>query len=320
MDWSRMEEIVANCKVVAVIPHKNPDGDALGSSYALAHCLKKAGKSVSILFSGDMPKNLSFLMTDEFKSTQNTAYDTVIMVDCADEFRVDENEKKIFETCENTVVIDHHATNKGFGKLNYIDASSAAAGEIIYDCIENISCFSLDDTVAKYLYTAIVCDTGSFKYSNTTPKTHLIAAKLMEYNIDIAEISRKAFETKTINQCKLYSYALDNLGFFCGGKVGMTYVSYKYLQENNMDFDEADYLVSLPRDIEGVEVGVFLKIKSENEIKVSFRSNAYIDVAKLASDFGGGGHIRAAGCSVFNKTFEETKELIIKSLESAFNE
>ena len=319
MSLNAIKSVLCENSTFAIVPHKNPDGDAIGSSLALAAALKKLGKSADIFVSGDFPNNLGCIWTDEFNPTANAKYDVVIAVDCADKYRMSEGGAELFDDAQTTVVIDHHKTNDGFAKYNYVDASAAATGEIIYELLADVMGLDLDKTIASYIYCAILCDTGSFKYSNTTSKTHYIISKLMGYDIDSEKFSKEIFDTITKEQCVIMSEGINNLVFSENKKVCLSYITYGFLDALNIGFELADFFVSFPRNIEGVEVGIFLKVRSDNEIKVSFRANGDVDVAKIASEFGGGGHAKAAGCTIENKSLAETIDIIMKRVEKAID-
>lgn len=320
MSLNSIKTVIENNKTFAIIPHKNPDGDAIGSSLALAAALKKLGKVAKIYTSGDFPNNLGVIWTDEFAHLEMVEPDVVISLDCADKFRMDEKEIELFDNAKITCVIDHHKTNVGFAKYSYVDASSAACGEIIYEFLCNVLKIELDKEIASYLYCAIICDTGNFKYSNTTSKTHYIVSKLMEYGINPALFSRPIFDILTKEQCIIMSEGIKNMKFSLDGKVCLSYISYDFLEKHNIGFEYADFFVSYPRDIDGVEVGIFLKVRSEDEIKASFRSNSDVDVSLIASEFDGGGHAKASGCTIYNKSIDETIDILMKRVEKAVNE
>lgn len=320
MSLESIKKIIDENSTFAIIPHKNPDGDAIGSSLALSFALKKLGKQARIFISGDFPKNLNFIWTNEFDNPNIKDFDAVIAIDCADIQRMDDNERNIFENAKITAVIDHHITNDGFADASFVDAKAAATGEIIYRFLNDVMHFELDKCIAKYIYCAILCDTGCFKYSNTTSETHKIASELLKFGIDSSYFSRQILEIRTKQQCIAMKECINNLQFFVNDKVCLSYITYDFLKANGLEFDDADFFVSFPRDIADVEVGVYLKVRSENEIKVSFRSNSYVDVSKLANEFGGGGHIRAAGCTIENKTIDEAIKIILEKVEKAINE
>ena len=164
------------------------------------------------------------------------------------------------------------------------------------------------------LYSAIASDTGSFKYSNTTFRTHMVASKLLKVKFDAPMIMRKLFDTKTISQQRLNAEVISKLKFYFDGKVCVAVVDEDMLSRYELAFGEADDIAVLPKSIEGVEVGVYIKVKGENDCKISLRSNDYVDVAQLAKTYGGGGHIRAAGVSI-KKSPDEALNMILELVE-----
>jgi phosphoesterase RecJ-like protein len=190
----------------------------------------------------------------------------------------------------------------------------------MYEFLHDILNVEFDAQLAKYIYCALVCDTGSFKYSNTTSKTLLVASKLLEYGIDPAYFSQKILDQRSQKQVTAMKECLNNLSFHLNGKVCASYITYDFIEKNGLEFDDADFFVSFPRDIENVEVGIYLKVRSENEIKVSLRSNSYVNVSRIANEFGGGGHVRAAGLTIFDKSVDEAIKIILEKVEKAINE
>ncbi len=301
----------------AVIPHKNPDGDALGSCLALCRTLERLGKTARIFYEEKIPVNLQFIWDHSYDGDMSMQFDAAIAVDCADAERLGIFRATVFDRAADTACIDHHMTNAGFANHNYIDPNAAATGEIIYQLAEQLFLQVPDKKTAEWLYCAIASDTGSFKYSNTTKTTHQIAANLIGLGIDVSKLSKHLFDTLSLSQIRLLGVAATGMELYEGGKVALIHMHEAELAKWGLGFDETDYLVSLPRSIEGVEVGIFLKEKGEREIKASFRSNAYINVAEIASSFGGGGHCRAAGATIA-LPYDDAKQLVLERVSQAF--
>ena len=224
--------------------------------------------------------------------------DLLVAVDCADSRRLGEFED-FFLSHPNTVAIDHHITHQQF-------ANQQAVADISSTCELMCVLFAqmelpLTKEIAANLYTGMVCDTGNFKYSSTSPDTLHRAADLMAMGIDFAAISKRVFNTKPPAYYTLMRTALDRLQFFEDGKICALYLSQQDFEDAGIDESMATGIVTLPTGIEGVEVGIYLRKREENEYKVSLRSVERIDVAAVASTLGGGGHVRAAGYSAFNK-------------------
>ncbi len=299
---------------IAIAVHVNPDCDCIGSAVALLKALRTMGKKAYIFCDSQVPKRLSFLVEDGYMTLSDEQYDVCLSVDVAEPFLMGSVKEKIFDKAKITCCLDHHATNNGYAQYNYIDSKAAAAGEIIYSFIKDYLKAPLTDDIAASLYAAIASDTGSFRYSNTTERTHTVASKLIKYNIDAPGIMRILFEQKTAEQLRLNAEVVSGLRFYNDGKVCVAVVDHELLSKYQLAFDEADDIASLPRSIVGVEVGVYIKVKGDSECKVSLRSNEYVDVSAIAKSLGGGGHIRAAGVTVYQSA-DETERTILSEIE-----
>ena len=300
-----------------VTSHFSPDGDNLGSTLSMYCTLKKLGKNVLYVLDDTIPKNLEFLVKDQniLKSEQvnlNLSEYTLISLDCGDFDRIclDENIKK---SVGKLICIDHHASNDNFGDLNYINPNESSTCELVYNLLkkfsEIISKELIDEDIATYLYTGLLTDTGNFSYSNTNPSSYLMAYDLVNKGARKDIIIQKIYQSNPYNYYKLLGEALDSLEII-DNKVASMKLTLDMLNRNNISFNDADGVTSYTRDIEGVEVGILLKEKSENEVKVSFRSKNYVNVSLIAQKFGGGGHVRASGCTI-NDKIENAKKMVI---------
>lgn len=311
MTLERISEVIQSGSNFAILPHVRADGDCIGSSFALLLALRKLGKSAKVILEEDIPQIYSFLPGDYIKFEDlpaNTKFEITICLDSGDEERINRRMKLVNES-KTSINIDHHITNTKYAQYNYIDTYSSATGEIVYEAIKQLGA-EIDEEIATNLYVAIATDTGGFRYGNTTSKTHSIAAKLLQANIDIAKINRKIFETVTLAKLKLISMVANRLELHANGKIAVIAISRELILEAGANEDDVDGLSSLPRTIEGVEVGVLLTEKGHGNTKVSFRSNEYIDVSKVAAFFNGGGHKRASGCTL-ETDIETAKEKIL---------
>lgn len=298
-----------------IIVHKNPDGDCLGSAKALCIAIKSLGKNAKVILPNAVSPRLSF-MWDEELETGDFACETVIAVDVASFGQMGDLYETVFKTAPHSICIDHHGTNEGYANINYVDALSAATGEMIYKIIE---CMEVELTVsmAEALLVSIADDTGSFQYSNTTVQTHLTAARLYEVIPEPEPIMRALYGTHTFEEIEVLKSVVTTMEYHFGGSVCMMFADIEKIKSMGADPSNVDAWVGLPRSVKGVEVAAVFKIHSDSEVKVSFRSNEYIDVANLASKFGGGGHMRAAGATFFEnadsakqKILEELKKLV----------
>ncbi|MBC2578911.1 bifunctional oligoribonuclease/PAP phosphatase NrnA [Clostridium sp. DJ247] len=309
-------KIIKESDRIAITFHTSPDGDSLGTSLALMQGLRKIGKNVQILCKEEIPEGFKFLSCSEEingESIQITSgTDCVIVLDCGDIKRI--NADLDLKNREYTLInIDHHISNELYGDLNYVDTNASAMAEIIYQMLR-IMGIEIDKSMAACLYTSLITDTGSFKYSNTTSVTHTIAGDLINTGINFSEIHRIVFDNKKIQRIKLYGKAIEAMEIF-QHKICVITVTKDMLLKLGFDSgsDTSD-IISLGIQVDTVEAAALIK-ESDGGVKISLRSKANIDVRKVAEKYGGGGHIRAAGLFMEHKTVEEAKELIIKELE-----
>lgn len=303
--------ILKDAQNLAILPHIDADGDAIGSSLALALSLKGTGKKVKVLMEEEVPVVYSFLpglALAEVYTSDYTAYDVVVALDTGDLGRMGYR-KEVFEKGEKTVNIDHHSTNSEFADYNFVQTSSAAVGEIIYQLLGLLK-LELNRDTATCLYTAITTDTGGFRYSNTTPLTHQIAADLISHGAVVADISQKVFETVSFGKVKLMGLAISTLELLENGKVSAIYITPGMMKEAGAREEDCEGIVNLGRSIRGVQVALMMRQWEDNEVKVNLRSNGSFDVASLASMYGGGGHKKAAGCIVKGSLEDVRKKLL----------
>lgn len=307
---------IDKAKSIAVFNHVHPDGDALGSAYALKLMLDGMGKTAEVfLRSGDSEsREYPLIKIGRRGALDPRECDLKIAVDCADRERLGEF-ADIFTG--NTAAIDHHKTHVPYADTSVIVPEASATAEIVFDLIKAAGT-ELTKDIAHNLYTAIACDTGSFKYSCTTPKTHRVAAELIETGIDFAGISRCLFDTNSFKYLRAYSRGIEKLEMYSGGKVALLALCDNDFSEMGIDERQADGLVNLPKTVEDTSVGVFIR-ERDGGFKVSLRSNDETDVAEIAMNFGGGGHTKASGFSL-NIPLDEVKEQVIAAIEKAFKE
>lgn len=291
----------------SIIVHRSPDGDAIGSSSALCILLRKMGKNAKIITPTPVNSRLSF-MWDEDLQKGDFETKTVITLDVADTYMMLDYYENLFLKVENTLSLDHHATNPLFAKVNYVDPTASASGEVVYDVLCELG-EKLTKDIASALFVAIADDTGGFMYSNTTSKTHNIVSKLYEHIENGDEILRNLFATYEKEEISLLKCVLNNMSYHFDSKVCISYVTQKDLELTHADISQSDAWISLLRETKGVEVGVMFKEVSKNVTRVSLRSNSYVDVSSIAKKFGGGGHVRASGV-----TFENDLEYSINAI------
>lgn len=310
-------EIIKNNNTFSIVPHINPDADAMGSCFAMKHILGRMGKKADVYVQEELPSYLSFL-PGEVKIYENGGdADVCLCIDCGDMGRIDKR-AQLLECAKITVNIDHHYSNSKYAQINHVDASSSSAGEICCALIAELG-EEIDKAAADCLFCALCGDTGSFKYSNTSPKTLRMAADLVEKGADVAKISKAIFDTESFEAIKLKGEISSQAQTYADGLVGVVVLSEQMLSKYNVDGRDVDNIVDIARKIEGVEVAVSIKEAGE-DVKVSLRSNEYIDVSKIAAKFGGGGHVRASGVIIKGKSLVEAKEAVIEEVVKAVKE
>lgn len=295
-----------------IIPHRSPDGDCLGSSSALVLALRLMGKNARISLPSPVTKRLDFIWDESYESGDFEC-ETAVSVDVASDYMMLDLFENIYQKADFRMCIDHHATNNGFGDMNLVDSGAAATGEIIYRIISGLG-IEINKEIAERIFVAIADDTGGFQYSNTTAYTHSIVAELYKYNINSDDIMRSLFATHTMSELNLLKFVTARMEYHFGGKLCLSYVDSEALEISGAEMSEADAWISFTRSGEGVEVGLMFKILSPEEVRVSLRSNSYVDVSAVAGKFGGGGHVRAAGVTFYNG-YEDAKYKLLNEIE-----
>lgn len=315
-DKQQIVEILRQASTVAIFIHAAPDGDGVGSMLALGLALERLGKKVMLYCPDPAPKNLQFLPgVERLEKPNPSALETEIclFLDCSDLQRVKIESEEIPAKIQ-ILNIDHHISNKGFGTWNWVDAEAAATGEMVYDLITALG-VTIEKDIATNIYTAIVTDTGSFQYSNTTVKTHRLAADLMGV-IDLFSIHHPIFDQKPLAQIKLLQKALGTLELTDQGQLAFIMLRWADFVECGADESLSEGLSNFACSIEGVEAAVVLRETESGLIKAGLRSNEWLDVNQVAAQFNGGGHRKAAGCT-FAIPLNEARMAIESSLREA---
>lgn len=286
--------------------HASPDGDTVGSGFALCTALRRLGKKANVLCSDEIPKSYSFI-TDGYVSWDFEP-ETLVSVDVADAKLLGKYEQK---GSEILLSVDHHGLNREFAKYTFVDASAAANCENILKLLKAMN-VEIDSYIAACIYTGISTDTGCFKYSNTSPESHTMAAEMMGYGIDFSEINRIMFDTKTRGRMKIEGRLMEQMKFFFDGKAAFIAVTEQMKKEAGVSDDDLEGITSMPRKVEGVLVGVTFREKENGVFKISVRTHAPVDAAEICRKFGGGGHNRAAGCAVEGMTLEQAEKEFVR--------
>lgn len=296
--FKNIEEILpADVHTIGVAGHVNPDADCIGSTTALCQYLKTLGRGYEIDLYLEEPKDaLKFL--PYYENAKHTApegkvYDLFVTCDVSSADRIGVA-SELFDAAKETVCIDHHVSNPGFADRNHVVADASSCCEVLSDLFDMAK---IDRNIAESLYTGIVGDTGVFQYSNTSPHTMRVAADLMEKGINHNRLIDESFNRRTFDQNRIMGYALENAASRLGGRVITSVITDEDMKKFGVTAKDLDLIVSQLRLTTGAEAAIFLYQKGPEEYKISLRSNDYLDVAKVAVLFGGGGHVRAAGAS-----------------------
>ena len=301
---------------IAIMSHIMPDGDNVGSSLALYNTLKKTGKDVSFILDDEIPKVYKFLKYSDKvqRPGKYESFDAVIALDCGDAERL--GKSKLYLENNYVINIDHHISNNEFGNLNLVDANASATGEIIFHIIKLLG-IDIDKEISECLYTAIVTDTGQFQYSNTNSITHQIAGELISNGVNVSLIFERIYQNNSKEKVVLMKTALNSLEFYHNDSISCVSLTLEQMKEANAMDEDSDGIIDLARDIECVEVAMFLKELEPGKIKVGLRSKKVVDVAAIALQFEGGGHVRAAGCTLYGSV-AEAKEKILNAVIAKF--
>lgn len=314
----KIEDYLQDVKTVGIGGHIRPDGDCIGSCMAMYLYLTKNYPELMVdVFLESVPPELMFIKdTDKINLTytSNVDYDLFICLDCGKE-RLG-NAENFFDKAKNTVNIDHHVSNTGTAVNNYIVPTASSACELVYDVIDKDK---LDEDIAKAIYTGMVTDTGVFKYNNTSPKTMQVAAQLISFGFDFGSLIDHVFYEKTYLQNQILGRALLESIRLIDGRLIVSVVTMEMMHFYGAKSNDLDGIVNQLLLTIGVDCAMFMYEIEPLVYKVSLRSNGAVDVASIAQLFGGGGHVRAAGCSV-NGTSYDVINNISKFIQKQFDE
>lgn len=300
---------INNAKTLVILTHMNPDGDAIGSSLALYCSLLKLKKDVDVI----VPEHSSiynFLprINDLKKEPTKEQYDIAIALDCGDIKRLN-GFSESFENAKCKISIDHHEINTMFADYNFVNPASPACAQILITVIEALG-VEIDNEIGICLLTGILTDTGGFKYPATSAETFEFTAELLRKGVKVSDIYKRVLQTISKKRFELRKVAINRLELLENGKIAFTYITNKDMETVEAEEGDHEGIVDIGRDIEGVEVSIFLKETEDGTYKISLRSNEYVNVADIALLFNGGGHIRAAGGSITG-TIEQSKERLV---------
>ncbi len=278
-----------------ILCHRKPDGDTVGSAFALREALRQMGKRAQVGCADPITKRYDLITDGEREPVCDFTPVHYITVDVASEGLLGDSYAHLASSID--VLIDHHPSCSRFGKINVVYPSTSAAAEIVWHVIKHLP-VEMTKTMAACVYVGIATDTGCFKYSNTSPSCLRLAADISEMGLDLSAYNYRLFMVKSQARLNMEARVIENARMYHDGRISVGVMSLKDRAELGATEDDVDDLGSMMRGIEGVEVGLLLKEDPDGTYKVSLRSNAQVNVSKVAAEFDGGGHRRAAGCTI----------------------
>jgi phosphoesterase RecJ-like protein len=295
----------------AIICHASPDGDTLGSAFALCGALQKLQKTAKVITPETPSKRFDYLWSGVEKQELDEVF--VITVDVADSALLGDCEEKYKDNTD--LCIDHHVSNTGYAENLLLDSDAASACEVVFEVIKELGALHGADImtadIAACLYTGISTDTGCFRFGNTNADAHFRSAELIKYGFDLSGLNYLLFEMRTQERITLEREALESIEYYFDGRCAIISLTKEIL--DGTDEEDLNAISSLPRQIEGTELGVTFKEKDSGVWKISLRSKNYIDSRAICAALGGGGHKRAAGCRL-KGSYEECKNILLKEI------
>lgn len=295
---------------IAIFSHVNPDGDALGSAFAMKYTLEAIGKKVTLYLEKPMPEKFSFLGTDYEIADENSESfaDCALVLDCGEYKRIGKCES-VCRKIGCLICVDHHKTGDDFGDFYYNEPDSAATAQIVYK-LASLLTKNIPIKAYEAIFTGMSTDTGHFKFSNVTPETMLIASKVLESGIKHRKITTILYDTVKREKMIFLGAATEQVKFYQDGRIASLYCPSEFLKKFGLTYDDVDELPNIPLNLEGVEVAILVKDYEEGKKRVSFRTRDVIDVSEIAKAFGGGGHKSAAACVISGNIEEKVNEII----------
>lgn len=305
-------EFLKNNDEYLILTHAHPDGDTLGCAFALCEALLSFGKKAAVRCSDPIPSKYGYMgATGE----GDVDFKKVIAVDVADTKLLGKDFEKSYGD-RIDLCIDHHGSNRLYADKTLLDPTAAAACEIILAVIRELG-VDVTKTIANNIFTGLSTDSGCFRYSNVTPRTLRMAADMIEAGAEHTKINTAMFETKTRTYVALERLALESMKMYLDERCAFITITQDMFKESGSDESEVDAIAAIPRQIEGVLVGVTMREKADGTFKVSMRSHEGVDVSAICAMLGGGGHPRAAGCTVSGDV-ETARNTVVSSIEKYF--
>lgn len=321
----KIGEVIERYQRFVLTTHVNSDGDGIGSEVALAAYLKQRKKEVKILNSNRTPFNLRFLdpadeieMFDVARHVEYvTSADVLFILDISDWKRLRELGELVRPMGITKVCIDHHLCDKPFSDLDAIHSDASSTGEVMFDLLKGLGA-KMNMRICEAIYTAILTDTGSFRFTNTSAKVHQIAAELHENKVDAHRIYQEIYENESVARIRLLSRVLGSMGTYYEGQLATLFVSQKMLAETDSTLKDIEGFSDIPRTISGVEVAILFVEQPGGAVKISFRSKGKISINALARQYDGGGHAFASGATIKGR-LDTVKNNVVRDAASLFS-
>ncbi|MBP3375497.1 MAG: bifunctional oligoribonuclease/PAP phosphatase NrnA [Clostridia bacterium] len=319
---SEVAERLFSAQSVLILFHINPDGDAVGSAFALRHALISLGKSAWCICASEAPERLLFAVEDSQESVlpesipEGMSFDLTVSVDTASPSQLG----ALYEAYKGKIdiMIDHHGKGTPYAD-NYVAPGASSCGEVLCTVIDRIyskAGIPMPIRVSELIYTAVSSDTGCFRYNNVSPSTHILAARLIESGVDGADINHKLFGIKTLKQMQVEHAGFERMNFYSGGRIAIITFPYDLKAQYGATDENLETLVDVARCVKGVEVAAVIKQPTqENKFRVSMRSSCDFDVSEICAHYGGGGHVRAAGCTLSSDSILAAEMAIVVAVE-----
>lgn len=323
--FEEVTDILCDRQKYLILFHIRPDGDAVGSAFALANMIKATGRDAYCICSDEVPERLHFISKDLQNSVLLSSLpeeykpDAIVSVDTASPSQLG----TLYEVYKDKIdlMIDHHGKGTCYAD-NYIDPHASACGEVLYDLVRVMAkryAMDIPLRVMKLIYTAISSDTGCFRYNNATPVSHRIAAELLEYGVEASDINHKLFGIKSLGQMQVEHAGFERMNFYAGGRIAVIAFPYSLKEQYGATDENLETLIDVARSVKGVEVSAVIRqFNDENKFNVSMRSSSDFDVSEVCALYGGGGHSRAAGCTLNCDSILTAEMTIVSVVEMRF--
>ena len=296
--------------------HSRPDGDSIGSQLAMAYALRALGKDVTVVnFDAASPAMMAFPGVPDIVIAPAVAgdFDASIVMECSDYARTGVTGLDRFFT----INIDHHPGNSSYGQINWFDAKAAACAEMVFDVVQALG-VQLSVEIATHIYIAILTDTGSFHFSNLSPRTFDICRQLIEAGVDPVRVARQVYDNATAGRLKLCGAVLSAMRLDPTGRIAVLYLDEAMADAAGAAYDDTDGVINQPLTVKEVMAVVFFKQSQDGHYRISLRSKGEVDIGAVAKEYGGGGHKNAAGCSA-SGPIDELRSIFVTKVTDAID-